>query len=106
MLSSHLVLGAVVLAAALIAIFNAQARRVVVYLLILQIVLGAVIWWTTKVPPPPLHWIPSLLIGGVYSAASAMDRRGRAKSTILALTIFGALLFTYIFFVGMQAASH
>ncbi|MGP6158451.1 MAG: hypothetical protein ACLPYS_13265 [Vulcanimicrobiaceae bacterium] len=104
MLTSHLVLGAVVLAAALIAIFNAAARRVVVYLLTLQIVVGAVLWWTTKVPPPPLHWILSLLIGGVYSAANALERRGRARSTILALTIFGALLFSYIFLVGMQAA--
>jgi hypothetical protein len=106
MLISHLVLGAVVLAAALGAIFSTAARRVVVYLLTLQIVVGAVLWWTTKASPPPLHWILSLLIGGVYAAANALDRRGRAKSTILALTLFGALLFSYIFLVGMQAPKH
>jgi peptidoglycan/LPS O-acetylase OafA/YrhL len=104
MLNTHLVFGFVVIVAALVAIFDARARRVVVYLLTLQIVVGAVLWWTTKVSPPPLHWIPPLLIGGVYSAANALERRGRAKSTILALTIFGALLFSYIFYIGLQAA--
>ncbi|MFY9779103.1 MAG: hypothetical protein WAJ85_01160 [Candidatus Baltobacteraceae bacterium] len=105
MLTLHLTVGIVVLAAALVAIFNARARRVVVYLLVLQIVLGAVLWVTSKSPPPPLHWILALLSGGVYPAANALERRGRPKSTILALAIFGALLFSYIFSLGLQAAA-
>ena len=103
MANVHLLLGAVIVLAALAAVFSAPARRVVVYLLVLQIVLGVMLWWSTKDAPPVVHWVLALLVGGIYPMANALERRGRPRSTIVTLSALGALIFAYIFYVGIHS---
>ena len=105
MLHLHYALGFIVVLTALVAIFNAQARRLVLYLLVLQIVVGAVTWWMLKVPPPPAHWILPILAGGVYAMASAFERRGRPASVVMGVCVLGALIIAYTFYLGMHAVA-
>ncbi len=103
MLYAHYALGFVVFLASLVAIFYAPARRWVLYLLVLQIIVGAAVWGMLGVAPPLLHWILPLVVGGLYAAASAAQRRGGKASIVTGLCVLSALLVACVFYLGMHA---
>jgi hypothetical protein len=103
MLNVHYALGAIVLIFALAALVNARARRLVQYVLALQIVVGLSVWFSIHVAPPPAHWILALVAGGVFAAANALERRGRPRGTVIAVSALGVVLVAYIYYLGMHA---
>ncbi len=88
---------------ALAGVFVPVARRIVVYVLLLQIILGLFVWQTTKLVPPAQHWILAILVGGVWPMANALERRGRPKSAVAAVSAVGVLVLAYVIYVGTHA---
>ncbi len=100
LLSAHLGVGYLVFVSAIAAIFVPVFRKIVLYVLVVQILVGFALWGLAHAPAPqPLHWIAAILVGGVYAAGSAAERRGR---TTLPFTIAGAIVIAIVFAIGMQ----
>ena len=88
---------------AIAAIFVPLARRYVVYVLALQIVLGIALWLKVHLVPPPTHWILAILVGGVWPMANALERKGRPKAAVMAISAVGAVIVALVIYIGMQA---
>jgi hypothetical protein len=106
LLATHYAIGLLVVVAAVAGIFFRPVRRFVIYALVLQIVLGTVAWYTLHLSVPPAHWILSLLVGGVYSAASIAEKRGQSPRLVAGLAMVGALVIALVFHLGQRAANH
>jgi hypothetical protein len=89
--------------AALLAIFVPVVRRYVVYVLALQIVLGVAVWYKTHLVPPPAHWILAILVGGVWPMANALERKGRPKAAVMAVSAVGAVIVAFVIYLGSSA---
>lgn len=103
-LNVHNALGLLVVLVSIAAIFWLPARRIVLYVLVLQIIVGGAVWGVTKLVPPAAHWLLAILNGGTYAMATVFERRGRPRALVLGMLIFGALLFAYVYQLGMHAA--
>jgi hypothetical protein len=103
LLTAHALLGTAVLLAGIAAVFLRPARRVTLYLLGAQILLGAAVSGMLKIAPPPVHAIAAVLVGGVYAAANAMERRGRPPALVRGILILGAVLIAFTYYVGEHA---
>jgi hypothetical protein len=103
LLAAHAVLGALVLLSGVGAIFMRAARRVTLYLLGAQVVFGFIVAGVLKLQPPAAHVILALLLGGLYAAANAMERRGRFPALIRGLLLLGVVLIAVTYYVGEHA---
>jgi hypothetical protein len=103
LLAAHAVLGSLVLLAGVGAIWIRPARRVTLYLLGAQILFGFSIAGVLKLQPPAAHVILALLVGGVYAAANALERRARSPALIRGLLIVGVLLIAVTYYIGEHA---
>ncbi len=90
--------------AAVLAIFMPVVRRYVVYVLALQIVLGVTVWLKVGLVAPPAHWILAILVGGVWPMANALERKGRPKAAVMAVSAVGAVIVAFVLYLGMHAA--
>jgi hypothetical protein len=90
--------------AAVLAIFMPVVRRYVVYVLALQLVLGVVLWLKVGLVAPPAHWILAILVGGVWPMANALERKGRPKAAVMAVSAVGAVIVAFVLYLGMHAA--
>ena len=89
---------------ALAAIFVPVFRRIVLYVLVVQILVGFGLWFGAHYPAPvPAHWILAILVGGLYAASSAAEKRGRSA---LPYTIGGAIVIAFVFSLGMHQVMH
>ena len=106
LLATHYAFGLLVVIAAVAGIFSRPIRRFVIYALVVQIALGAVTLAVLHVAVPTAHWVLSLLVGGVYSAASIAEKRGKSPRLVIGLATAGALVIALIFHFGQSAANH
>ena len=88
---------------AVVAIFVPVVRRYVVYVLALQILLGVAVWYKAHLVPPAAHWILAILVGGVWPMANALERRGRPKAAVMAVSTIGAVIVAFVIYLGMSA---
>jgi hypothetical protein len=103
-LKIHNIVALLLFVVALAAIFVPVARRYVVYVLALQIVLGITLWLKVHLVAPPAHWILAILVGGVWPMANALERKGRPKAAVMAITAVGALIVALVIYIGTHAA--
>ena len=106
LLATHYAFGLLVVIAAVAGIFSRPVRRFVIYALVAQIAIGAIAWSTLHLEVPAAHWVLSLLVGGIYSAASIAEKRGRPPRLVMGLATAGALIIALIFHFGQHAANH
>lgn len=106
LLATHYAFGLLVVIAAVAGIFSRPVRRFVIYALVAQIAIGAIAWNTLHLAVPTAHWVLSLLVGGVYSAASIAEKRGQPPRLVMGLATAGALIIALIFHFGQRAANH
>ncbi len=106
LLATHYAFGLLVVIAAVAAIFWRPARRIVIYMLLVQIALGAAGLFVLNLKVPAAHWVLSLVVGGVYSAATIAEKRGKSPQLAVGLAAACALIIAFIFRLGQTAASH
>lgn len=104
LLAVHSLVGLALVALAIAAIFATKARRWTLYALLVQVVLGVATWRTTGLRPPLAHWTLAILVGGVYAAATAAERRGRPPAVVRGLTIAAAVVVLGVYGIGSAAA--
>lgn len=104
LLAVHSVVGLLVLGLAVAAIFLPKARRWTLYALLAQIALGVATWGQTGLRPPALHWILAVLVGGMYAAANAMERKGRPAALVRGILIAAAVVILAVYGIGSAAA--
>ena len=105
LLATHYAFGLLVVIAAVAGIFSRPVRRLVIYALLIQISIGAGVLFTHHSVPAG-HWVLSLLVGGVYAAASIIEKRGGSARLVTTLAALGALVIAVIFYFGQEAAKH
>jgi len=102
-LSVHYAVGLLLFLTALAAIFFGPARRLLDYVLALQIVLGIVTLLVLRVSVPALHWILALAAGGVWAMGRALARRDRPRPVVMGVFALGAVIVSYVIYLGMHA---
>jgi hypothetical protein len=103
LLTTHALVGTLVLLTAFVAIFAPWARRPVLYLLVLQIVIGGAVSGMLKLQPPVLHMLLAVLVGGVYAMAGASERRGRPPAVVRSMLVLAAGMIAYVYYIGEHA---
>lgn len=103
LLSAHAVLGIVVLLLAVLAFFFVWARRAVLYVLAAQIVLGLVTAAMSGLMPQALHALLAVLVGGVYAAANAAERKGRPLAVVRGLLGLAFVMVAAVYYIGEHA---
>jgi hypothetical protein len=101
-LTAHLWLGFVVVALALLFVWQLRGRRITLYVVTLQIVLGAVLLVQGR-NVPWYHWALAIVAWAGYMAANAMARREGRGRQVLIVTIVASLLIVITFGIGQHA---
>jgi predicted membrane protein len=102
-LTAHLWLGFLVVALALLFVWQLRGRRITLYVVTLQILIGVVLL-VQGLRVPWYHYALGIVAWAGYMAANAMSRReGRARQALV-VTIVASLLILITFGIGQHAA--
>lgn len=102
LLTLHLWIGTVVVALAVLAVWQRPGRRITLYVVTLQLALGVVLM-VEGLKVPWYHYGLAILAWVGYMVANAMARRGSERRTILLVTGVSSLLLLIAFAVGQGA---
>ncbi len=103
MLTAHLWLGALVVALAVLFVWQLRGRRITLYVVTLQIVLGVVLI-VRGLDVPWYHYALGILGWVGYMAANAIARRDERSRRALIVTVVSSLLILITFGIGQHAA--
>jgi hypothetical protein len=102
-LTIHMIVGLLVVLAAVALIWRYQTRRITLYLVTLQILLGIGVI-ASGYRPPPLHWLLAVIAWALYMGANALTKRAPAGSKLpIGLAIVASLLVLATYGIGQHA---
>jgi hypothetical protein len=102
LLTVHLWVGVVVVALAVLAVWQRPGRRITLYVVTLQILLGIVLM-IDHFKVPWYHYGLAVLAWVGYMAANGMGRGSTGRRTILIVTAVASVLLLLAFAVGQEA---
>jgi hypothetical protein len=99
LLTLHLWVGMVVVALAVLAVWQRPGRRITLYVVTLQLLLGVVLM-VEGLKVPWYHYALAILAWAGYMAANGMARGNAGRRTILLVTAVSSLLLLVAFAIG------
>jgi hypothetical protein len=102
LLTLHLWIGTVVVALAVLAVWQRPGRRITLYVVTLQVLLGIVLM-IDRLRVPWYHYGLAVLAWVGYMAANGMGRGSTDRRTILIVTAVSSVLLLVAFAVGQWA---